>query len=307
MRVYKYSMLLIAFLMFSFSTEAVEKERLVKKTYKVDSKTELKIKNSFGKVEVESYDGNEISIEVRIWAKGSSEKKVSKFVNSIDIDFDESRDEIEVVTSSISNNGKVKKFVVDYTVRIPVENYLKIENSFGNVTIGSHKGVVKLNVRFGNIKAKNITNNENKIDLQFGNGTINKYGSGEIELQHSNLDINSVLDLNLDSEFSNTKAKEVVRTIKAEVSHGSLDVKTLYSKFESIKIEAEFSQIDLKTDGNASYTLKYKGSFSSFSKPKNLEVTNRDNGYTSEEITGKVNNGGSMVNLKLSHSTLSIK
>jgi hypothetical protein len=306
MRVYKFSILLIAFLVFSFSSEAIEKERIVKKSYKVNSNTELKIKNSFGKVEVESYDGDEISIVVRIWAKGSSENKVSKFVNSVDIDFDESRDEIEVVTSSISNNGKVKKFVVDYTLRIPEDNYLKIENSFGNVTIDSHKGVVKLEVKHGNIKAGNITNSRNEINLQFGNATINKYGSGEIELQHSNLDINSVLDLKLDSEFSNTEIKEVVRTISAEVSHGSLDVRTFYSKFESIKIEAEFSNIDLKTDGKTSYTLKYKGSFTSFSKPSNLEIINRDKGYTSEEIMGKINGGGSSVNLKLSHSTLSI-
>ena len=225
----------------------------------------------------------------------------------IDIYFDESRDEIEVVTSSISNNGKVKKFVVDYTVRIPSDNYLKIENSFGNVIIGSHKGIVKLDVKFGNIKAKNIINDNNEIDLQFGNATINKYGSGEVELQHSNLDINSVLDLKLDSEFSNTKIKEVVRTITAEVSHGGLDVETIYSKFESIKIEAEFSKINLKIDGSTPYTIQYKGSFTSFSKPSSIEIINRDKDYTSEEIMGKVNGGGSLVNLKLSHSTLSVK
>lgn len=306
MKVYSYTISLIIFFLFSISIGATEKERIVKKSYKVNANTELKIRNSFGKVEVESYEGDEIFIEVKIWAKGSSEKKVNKFINSVEIDFDESGDEIEVETSNISNNGNVKKFKVDYTIKMPSENYLNIKNSFGNIKIGNHKGVVKLDVSHGNIEALDIKNKENDIELQFGNANINKYGSGEIELQHSNLDVNSILDLRLESEFSNSKIKEVVRSIDAEVSHGSLNMESINVKFENIKIEAEFSKIDLEMTKEASYNLEYKGAFTSFSKPNNLEISNRDNDYTSEEISGKVNGGGSLVNLKLSHSTLSI-
>ena len=306
MRVYSYRIMLVVFFLFSVSLQASEKERIIKKSYKVNTNTELKIKNSFGTVDVESYDGDEIFIEVKIWAKGSSEKKVAKFINSVEIDFDESSDEIEVETSNISNNGKVKKFKVDYTIRIPANNNLSIDNSFGNVKIGNHKGVVRLDVSHGNIEALDIKNNKNDIELQFGNAEINKYGSGKIELQHSNLDIRSVLDLKLESEFSNSKINEIVRSVDAEVSHGSLNLESINIKFQNIKIEAEFSKVDLEMNEKASYNMEYKGSFTSFSKPNNLEISNRDNDYTSEEISGKVNGGGSLINLKLSHSTLSI-
>lgn len=304
MKAFRFTSILIILFLSSVSLKAVEKERIVKKSYKVGDNTELKIKNSFGDVKVESYNGDEIFIEVKIWAKGSSIKKVDKFINSIEIDFDESSDEIEVETSSISNNNKVKKFKVDYTIKMPKGNDLSIDLSFGNVNMGTHKGVVKLDVSHGNIKAKDITNSKNDIELQFGNATINKYSSGKIELQHSNLDINSILDLRLDSQFSNTEIKEVARSINAEVSHGSLNIKSIDSKFENVKIESEFSKINLTMDDRTSYNLEYKGSFTSLTKPSNLEVTNRDKDYTSEEIIGKVNNGGSLVELKMSHSTM---
>ncbi|MCK5908019.1 MAG: hypothetical protein KAG37_10525 [Flavobacteriales bacterium] len=304
MKAFRFTSILIILFLSSVSLKAVEKERIVKKSYKVGDNTELKIKNSFGDVKVESYNGDEIFIEVKIWAKGSSIKKVDKFINSIEIDFDESSDEIEVETSSISNNNKVKKFKVDYTIKMPKGNDLSIDLSFGNVNMGTHKGVVKLDVSHGNIKAKDITNSKNDIELQFGNATINKYSSGKIELQHSNLDINSILDLRLDSQFSNTEIKEVARSINAEVSHGSLNIKSIDSKFENVKIESEFSKINLTMDDRTSYSLEYKGSFTSLTKPSNLEVTNRDKDYTSEEIIGKVNNGGSLVELKMSHSTM---
>lgn len=297
---------MVVFLLFSINIEAIEKERIVKKSYKVDADTELKIRNSFGKVDVESYNGDEVFIEVRIWAKGSSESKLDRFINSVEIDFDQSSDEIEVSTSNISNNGNVTKFKVDYTIKMPSDNYLNISNSFGNVKIGNHKGVVKLDVSHGNIDALDIKNKNNEIELQFGNANINKYGSGEIELQHSNLDLNSTLDLRLDSEFSNTTIKEVVRSVNAEVSHGSLKIAAINAKFENIKIEAEFSKINLDMPQETLYSLEYKGAFTSFTKPSNLEISTRDNDYTSEEVSGTVNGGGSLVNIKLSHSTFSL-
>jgi len=306
MKAFSNRILLVVFILFAVSLQAAEKERIIKKSYKVNSDTELKIENSFGTVDVESYSGDEIFVEVKIWAKGSSEKKVNAFINSVRIIFNADSDEIQIKTSNFSNSGKVKGFKINYLVKMPSENYLRINNRFGNIKIGNHKGIVRLNVSHGNIKALDIKNSNNEIELQFGNATIKKYGSGKIELQHSNLDIYSVLDLNLESEFSNTKVKELIRSVNAEVSHGSLKLSSINKRFESLEIKAEFSKINLDIDEGASYNLKYRGSFTSFSKPSELEITSIDKDYTSEEVEGIVNEGGALVKLKLSHSTLSI-
>ena len=304
-KVYKYTFLVFAFLFLSTNIEAIEKERIVKKSYKVDSDTELKIKNSFGKVEVESYDGNEIFIEVRIWAKGSSEKKVEKFINSIEIDFDESSDEIEVETSSTSNNGKVKKFEVNYKVKMPIGNELTINNSFGNVYIGNHTGKVELDISHGNFEVGNIENPNNEIELQFGNGNIKKFSSGSIDMQHSNLDVGSVVELKLDSEFSNVKVTTVRKSIDAEVSHGSLIVRELKDNFTDVEIDIEFSKLKLSSE-NVAYDLEYYGSFSSINKPNNIEVNEKDTDINSEKIKGKVNGGGNRVVIKASFSDIKL-
>ena len=304
-RVYKYTFLVFAFLFLSTNIEAIEKERIVKKSYKVDSDTELKIKNSFGKVEVESYDGNEIFIEVRIWAKGSSEKKVEKFINSIEIDFDEDSDEIEVETSSTSNNDKVKKFEVNYKVKMPIGNKLSINNSFGDVFIGNHTGRVELEISHGNFKVGNIENPDNEIELQFGNGLIKKFSSGNIELQHSKLEIKSIVELNIDSEFSDVKVETIRKSIDAEVSHGSLIVNELKSNFTETKIKIEFSRLKLGTD-NSAYNLEYYGSFSTINKPNNFEVIEKDTDMNSEKINGKVNGGGNKVLIKASFSKVKL-
>jgi hypothetical protein len=305
-KVYKYLGLIVAFIFISANVFAAEKDRIVKNSFKVNADTELKIKNSFGDVNVESYSGSEIFIEVKIWAKGSSEEKVLKFINSIDIDFHESSDEIRVKTSNISNNGKVNKFEVNYTVKMPIGNELSIDNSFGNVNIASHKGKIDLDISHGNFDLGTVLNDDNEIELQFGNGNIEKFGSGSIELSHSNLDIVRISDLNLDSNFSNTKIEKILGSIKAEVSHGSLKTKSIDKNFRKIEIEAEFSTVRLKLNEKSSYDLEFRGSFTSFSKPSNFEVTNRDKDYTSETIIGNNNGGGAKVKLIMSHSTLSL-
>ena len=304
--IYNSVVLIVAFVMMSANIYAIEKDRVIKKSYKVDDDTELKIKNSFGRVDVESYNGDEIFIEVRIWAKGSSEKNVNEFINSIDIDFNKRSDEISVKTSNISNNGKVKEFEVNYTIKIPTGNELSIDNSFGDVNIAKHSGKVDLEISHGNFKVGTILNSENEIELKFGNGKIEKFGSGKIELSHSNLDIESILELNLESKFSNTKIKNVSNIIYAEVSHGSLKAKSINANFKEVKIKAEFSKLSLGFEEKSAYNIEYKGSFSSFSKPSDFVVVEKENDYTSESIKAKVNNGGEAVQIKISHSSLSI-
>ena len=304
-KIFKYSLILVAFILFTAQAQAIEKERIIKKSYKVDSQTELKIKNSFGKIDIESYDGNEIFIEVKIWAKGNSESKVTKFINSIEIDFDESHDEIEVETSSISNNGKVKKFEVNYTVKVPTNNELSIEQSFGNVYFKNHQGKIDLEISHGNLEAGIIENKDNEIEMQFSNGNIESFSKGSIDLSHSNLDIVYISSLNLESEFGNVTIKKVKGSVKAEISHGSLKINSMNKKFNDVEIKSEFSQVNINLE-DLPYNLEYYGSFSTLSKPSNFELKERDKDFTSEEIKGEVNGGGNRVLIKASHSNIDL-
>lgn len=299
------SIILVVFLMLSSSIFATEKERVEKKTYKVNSNTELKIKNSFGNINIESYSGNEIFIEVKIWAKGRSEKKVINFINSIGVDFNKSGNTVSLKTSNITNNRKVDQFKIDIDIKVPITNKLDIDNSFGNLFIGDHKGEIDLDISHGNFEISSLPNPNNEIDLNFGNGTIGYINSCELNVSHSSMQIKKVSNLILESDFSNNLIDEVEKAIKAEVSHGKgLEIKKLNKEFKFVEIEAEFSKIDLNLRGDFPYTLLYKGSFSSFKKPDGFNIINRDKDYTSETISGECKDGGSKIKVKMSHSSL---
>lgn len=297
--------LLITFI--SFGIQAAEKERIVKKNVKVNEGTELVVKNVFGDVKVESYNGSEIDIEVVVWARGSSESKVNKFVDDIDVDISTSRGEVRVESTVGSNNGKVKEFKVNVNVRVPINSPLTIKNSFGNVYISEHKGAVNLDVSHGDFELGKVVNSGNEIELQFGDGEIEEYGGGEIELSHSNLKISKAHEIYLESQFSNTKVETVNGDIKASISHGEFDVSDLVTNYRTIDVKATFSTVELNLDEKNPFEIEYKGSFSTFKRPKGIEIIEHKEEINSEFIRAKYNGGGAEVNVKVSFSTFRIK
>lgn len=300
----KLSLLLIFALFISCKSFAYENEKVIKKSFKASNDTELSIRNSFGFVNIESYKGTEIQIEVRVWAKGSSESKVDKFINSIEIDFSEDGGSVKAKTSNISNNGKVKRFEVNYTVKMPEKAPLFVDLSFGEVILKNHKGKVELELAHGSINAEKLLNPKNEFDIRHSNGKVTELNNAKIDIQHSNLEITSSSNLYLENQFSTVKINELTGDVRADIQHGNLFVDTMDKKFDTVNINADFSNVKLNISAEASYELTYKGSFSSVDLPTNFERTERDKDYTSEYLKGNVNGNKSKLKVKISHSNI---
>jgi len=294
--------LLLLFVFLSFNAYSYENEKVLKKNYKADKNTELVIENSFGYVDVESTKGTQIEIEVSIWASGSSQDMVDKFINDINVNFREDGNEIIARTSNISNNGKVKKFKVNYTVKLPENLPLEVDLSFGELKLKDHKGRVEAEISHGSINASRLINPSNEIELKHSKGNIVFLAASELELEHSTLNVEELINLNLDNEFSTLKVKELKGDVKAEVQHGKFIADFTDKKFNEILLKVDFSEVKLNLSKDASYELTYKGAFSKLDAPDNLVKTEQDKGYTDEYYKGTVNGSNSTVKVKLSHS-----
>ncbi|MEN1785828.1 MAG: hypothetical protein AAGF77_11900, partial [Bacteroidota bacterium] len=96
----KYSCL--ACLMLSFTARAGEgegcgspkgkytKEKTVKRDFKVNADALLKVKNSYGNLNLKSWDQDRVVIEVQIKANGNNAEKVQERLEEISVDFDNS-------------------------------------------------------------------------------------------------------------------------------------------------------------------------------------------------------------------------
>src|ERR1700743_1598176 len=127
----------------------VKRQRLINKSYDVTADDKLQIENSFGNVAVSTWDKEQITVDIEISAKASSEERAQDIMNKINVEDSRGVHTIAFKTqvNDIHNNDKNKNknnendraFYIDYVIHMPSSNRLSIENSFGKTEVPAFK------------------------------------------------------------------------------------------------------------------------------------------------------------------------
>ena len=119
------------------------KERNIKKSFNVSSNATLKISNSYGNLEVITWDQNKIDFDITIRVTGNNEEKVVDRLENIDVDFSSSNDYVSAITKIGKNSknwwnwGKKMnlKLEINYVVKMPMSGNVDLNNRFCIVCI----------------------------------------------------------------------------------------------------------------------------------------------------------------------------
>lgn len=82
------------------------KEKTIKKEFTVNSNATLKVDNSYGNVNVVTYNGNKTVIEVTIKTNSNNEEKAREKLDEITVEFNASSDYVSAKTIFNKNNSK---------------------------------------------------------------------------------------------------------------------------------------------------------------------------------------------------------
>jgi len=173
------------------------KERNISKTYTASGNT-LNIDNRFGNVKITTWDKNEIKVDIHLETSSTDKEFTEKSFERMDVE--ESKDGNNINLKTVLNKGGEKNvgcnncsntIVVDYDIRIPANNTLKIQNSFGDVTIPDYTGPVSLTVKYGELIAGKLSRPE-KIAVDFGKADLKSIGNIDLEFKYSKVTISSL-------------------------------------------------------------------------------------------------------------------
>src|SRR5882757_9288237 len=169
--------------------EDIRKQRLINKNYPVTADDKLEIENSFGNVVVSTWDKQEITVDIEISARASSEERAQAIMNNIDVKEWKDGHTIGFKTKvgEIHNNNKEnhghgdgeRGFYIDYVIHMPATNRLEIENSFGKTEVPEFKGLVTLTSKFGSLNTGKL-DNVDQIDVEFGRAYIGAVTNGKV-------------------------------------------------------------------------------------------------------------------------------
>ena len=193
-----------------------EEKKQVNKTYQITAVTKVSFTNSFGMLHVNTWDKNELQVNVLITVRSSNEDRAKEMLDRIRIDIDDASPAAAITFKTVISSSRMSgnnSMQIDYTVNMPKNNTLDLRNSFGDCYLADYSGPLTINESYGNLKTETLSGNSD-IDLSFGSGTSNIAGikSGQLKVGYSTLGIGSAGSVDLNSQFSNLTVDKISGT-----------------------------------------------------------------------------------------------
>ena len=259
------------------------KEKTIKKEFDVNSDALLKVSNSYGNLNLTSWDENRIVIEVHIKTNGNNEEKVQKKLDGISVDFDASSNVVSART--IFNDNKSSwgwnwgknnnvNMQINYTIKLPIKNSVNLNNDYGSIILDRVDGHAKINCDYGRLEIGELRGRNNQLNFDYtSKSTIDFMESGTINADYSGFTIGKAGDLIVKADYTNStiermdnldyntdygkieigEAKNVQGTgdyitVKLGTIHGNVDVTADYGSIKIAKLAADAGNVQIRSD-----------------------------------------------------------
>ncbi len=213
-----------------------EKSKKITRTIKVSSKDKLQLENRYGKVHINTWDKNEVSVNIDIIARASSDERAAEILNTIDVEIDEDiSDNLISFKTQFNKGNKIKNwgnntgFEINYTVSMPRQNPLDARNMYGDLYLADYTGNASISLSYGNLKLGKLSG-ENDIRLAYGTGSNSIAGikKGSLDLSYSKLSLGETDALDLKNSYSDINI-EKAGAVNLSSRYGSVDIKAVNS------------------------------------------------------------------------------
>lgn len=259
-KLFRFSLIILCILsIHTFANEQnTEREKKIIKNYSVSTNDKLNIENEYGQVVVNTWDKNEVNVEVTVKSNASTDAKNQEMLESVNVSETRAGGSIYLKTLIHSGNFKTSKssLKVNYSINVPAWMNMNLVNKFGNVYLPSLTGALQLKVTYGNIKAEKLLgNSEKRIEVSFGAADIDEVENLNIESKYSKLTIDKINKAEIQNSFGKTIIQEA-NSLRVSQRYGDLELRKVNTLIATI----EFSNVDLDFIGkSADLNLKYSG------------------------------------------------
>ncbi len=265
-----------------------EKVKSVNRSFKVKTSDKLSIDNQFGQVTVQTWTRPEISVEVTIIARAEVEAKAQEILDKINVRVNDERSTglVSFVTEREPmhiRSSTQKSFEINYLVKMPRANPLRVTNKYGSVQLPDFDGPTELCTRYGKLTAGRLNNRSNKISVDYSSGEclIEYLRAGDLAIKYSALRLNGGEDINAYTAYSAVSIDRVE----------DLNVESRYDRVFKVgsvnQVNGKGSYSSFVIDnlrGSAGMEVKYCSKFEIGSIAQNFKKVDVVSGYTSVKL-----------------------
>lgn len=210
-----------------------KKEKTITKQFDVSANATLKVNNSYGNLNVITWNENRIEFVIKITTSGKNEEKVQKKLDEITIDFEGSLNMVSAKT--IFNKNKSKSWwkwgkndnvnmTINYIVKMPITNNVDLSNDYGSINLDRLEGQAIINCDYGKITTKELLGDNNRITFDYTNNCFFEYiKSAKINADYSGFTISKANKIDLVADYTKSKI-EIVEDVNYNCDYGALTV-----------------------------------------------------------------------------------
>ncbi|GLB50062.1 hypothetical protein [Neptunitalea lumnitzerae] len=235
------------------------KEKTVKREFIVNPNALLKVNNSYGNLNITSWNENKTAIVVHIKTSGNNEKKVAEKLSEINIIFDANEDLVSARTvfnedkwSWGWNNNNVN-VEVNYTIKVPVTNKTDLSNDYGAIIIDKLNNTAKISCDYGKLDIGELWGDNNQLNFDYTtNSRIGILKNGTINADYSSFTVEKTKSLTLKADYTTSKI-EKADYVNYRCDYGSVtlgDIMNLEGNgdYLTIKIDNVFGNINIDSE-----------------------------------------------------------
>ncbi len=285
-RVFKSKSLLLSLLLIvtvSFSLSAQDARKEYTENYDVSKGVTLNTDTKYSDVELITWDKSVVDILAVVEVKASSQSRAEEALKKVDIHISKSGNNISLVTEMENGWSKNVRTSIKITIKAPAWVNLDMESSYGDLFIQEATGLVKVDLKYGNLKAGTLSRGNvkpyNVLDMAYSDGVIDDAEWLDLEIAYSNMEINVSDMLFVESIYSKLLGEKA----------GGIITEGRYDKYYFDEVDSFVAE------------LKYSGlKFGRLNKTLNLHSA-----YTNAKI-GTLTNGFDEVDAALSYGNIHI-
>ena len=218
------------------------KEKKLHKEYEVSSNATVHIDNSYGDIDIVTWNENRVVIDVTITTNGDNEDKVIKKLEGIDVVFDSSSNMVSAKTKFNNNkswwnwgNSNVN-MKINYVIKMPMSNNVNLSNDYGSINLDKLEGRAEIDCDYGKITTKELMADNNSISFDYTKNSYFEYiKSGKINADYSGFTVGKANDLDIDADYSKSII-EIAEDVTYNCDYGSLTI----SKANNVKGDSDY-------------------------------------------------------------------
>jgi hypothetical protein len=259
------------------------KQKTIKKEFTVSANASLEVDNSYGNLDIVTWNENRTVIEVRISTNGNDEEKVQRKLDEITVEFAASASKVAAKTIFGSNRSSWSwwgnksnnvSMEVNYTIKLPVTNAVLLRNDYGAINLNRIQGNAQIHCDYGQLLLGELLGDNNllkfdytdkstigymksgKIEADYSGYTLEKTGRVEISADYTRSEIGEAEDVNYNCDYGKMtidRATTIVGrgdyvTNRIGTVTGSLNLNTDYGSIHIDQLAGNATDVTIKGD-----------------------------------------------------------